>query len=116
MGIPKGEIRRINDMNVFAVTCSFSIFAYIWLLIVLMVWTPDRVTMVEGKYSSEGAAREWSTVVDISIPPPSFKSVSLSLSRSSLSKTPKQVLFFNPIKYILNIFYHTLLLYPVTWM
>ena len=53
----------------------------------------------EGEYLSEGAAREWSTVVDISIPPPSFKPVSLSLSRSPLSKTPKQV-FFNPIKYI----------------
>ena len=31
-----------------------------------------------GKYSSEGAAREWSIVVDISIPPPSFKPVSFS--------------------------------------
>ena len=37
-----------------------------------------------------------STVVDISIPPPYFKPVSLYLSRSLLSKTPKQV-FFNPI-------------------
>ena len=36
--------------------------------------------------SSEGAAREWSTVVvvDISIPPPSFKPVSWCLSRSPL--------------------------------
>ena len=33
---------------------------------------------------SEGAAREWSTVVKISIPPLSFKSVPLSLSRSPL--------------------------------
>ena len=48
VGIPKGEIRRINDMNVFAVTCSFSIFAYIWLLIVLMAWTPNRVTLEEA--------------------------------------------------------------------
>ena len=46
-----------------------------------------------GKYSSEGAAREWSTVVDISIKPPSFKPVSLSSPRSPLSKTPKQVIF-----------------------
>ena len=46
-----------------------------------------------GKYSSERAAREWSTVVDISIPPPSFKLVSLSSPRSPLSKTPKQVIF-----------------------
>ena len=34
-----------------------------------------------------------STVVDISIPPPSFKHVALSLSRFPLSKTPKQVFF-----------------------
>ena len=48
-----------------------------------------------GKYLSEGAAREWSTVVDISIPPPCFIPVSylfhtcfipvsLALSRSLL--------------------------------
>lgn len=48
IGIPKGEIRRINDMNVFAVTCTFSIFAYLWLLIVLMVWTPNVVTLEEA--------------------------------------------------------------------
>ena len=34
-----------------------------------------------------------STVVDISIPPPSFKLVPLSSPRSPLSKTPKQVFF-----------------------
>ena len=51
---------------------------------------------IYGKYLSEGAAREWSTVVSIFISPPSFKPVSLYLSRSPLSKTPKQV-FFNPI-------------------
>ena len=37
-----------------------------------------------GKYLSEGAAREWSTVVDICIPSPYFKPVSLFLLRSSL--------------------------------
>ena len=49
-----------------------------------------------GKYSKrrERASRNGSTVVDISIPPPSFKPVSLSLLRiSSISKTPKQVVF-----------------------
>ena len=49
--------------------------------------------------AKERASRNGSTVVDISIPPPSFKSVSLYLSRSPFSKTPKQV-FFNPYKYI----------------
>ena len=47
----------------------------------------------QGKYSSEGAAREWSTVVDISIPPLTFKLVPLSSPRSPLSKTPKHVIF-----------------------
>ena len=46
-----------------------------------------------GKYLSEGAAREWSTVVDISITHPSFKRVPWSSPRSPLSKTPKQVFF-----------------------
>jgi hypothetical protein len=41
--------------------------------------------------------REWSTVVKIFIPPPSFKPISLSFSRFIYSKTPKQV-FFNPKK------------------
>ena len=48
----------------------------------------------EGKYSKRRSEhREWSTVVDSSVPLPSFKPVSLSLSRSPLSKTPKQVFF-----------------------
>ena len=39
--------------------------------------------------------------IDISITPPSFKPVALSLSRSPLSKTPKQVFFLT-----LSIFCH----------
>ena len=42
---------------------------------------------------SEGAEREWSTVVDIFITHPSFKPVSLFLSRSHLSKIPQTSLF-----------------------
>ena len=57
-----------------------------------------------GEYLSEGAAREWSTVVKICIPPPSFKPVSFSLSRSPLFKTHKQV-FFHPI-HILTLLPH----------
>ena len=50
-----------------------------------------------------------STVVDISIPPPSFKPVALSLSRiSSIVKHPNKS-FFNPIN-IFDIFLHTLYL------
>ena len=48
-----------------------------------------------GKYTKRRSVHRVmeSTIVDISIPPPSFKPVSLSLSQSSLSKTPKQVFF-----------------------
>ena len=43
-------------------------------------------------------------VVDISIPPPSFKPVSLSLSRSSLFQNTPNKSFFNVIKSILTSF------------
>jgi len=48
MAIPNGEIRKICDMPVFAITASFSIFAYVWLLIILVGITPNRVDVVEG--------------------------------------------------------------------
>ena len=47
----------------------------------------------DGEYLRKRAAREWSTVVDISTKPPSFKLVPLSSPRSPLSKTPKHVIF-----------------------
>ena len=56
-------------------------------------FTDVSVSSIQGEYLSEGAAREWSTVVKIFIPPPSFKPVTLSLPRSPLFKTPKQVFF-----------------------
>lgn len=34
--------------QVYALTAVTSMFAYIWLLIMLMVWTPDRITVAEG--------------------------------------------------------------------
>lgn len=40
--------KKIDDMGVFAITAISSIFAYVWLFIVLSVWTPDQVTMVEA--------------------------------------------------------------------
>jgi len=41
--IPDGETRRIKDMNVFSVTASFSVFAYLWLLFILELNTKDIV-------------------------------------------------------------------------
>eukprot|EP00003_Mantamonas_plastica_P001841 TRINITY_DN1131_c0_g1_i6.p1 TRINITY_DN1131_c0_g1~~TRINITY_DN1131_c0_g1_i6.p1 ORF type:complete len:536 (+),score=164.87 TRINITY_DN1131_c0_g1_i6:24-1610(+) len=46
--IPDNETRRIKDFGVFMVTASFSVFAYLWLVIVLMVWTPNVVTLEEA--------------------------------------------------------------------
>jgi len=44
-----GEGRKIVDMNVFTVTASFSIWAYVWLIVVLvMPPTPDVCSFYEG--------------------------------------------------------------------
>ena len=43
--------------------------------------------------SEESEHREWSTVVDISIPPPSFKHVSLSLSTFSSIQNTQTCIF-----------------------
>ena len=56
-----------------------------WMLSV-WIWAKrsEQTLVLLVSIPSEGAAREWSTVVDISIIPFSFKPVSMSLSRSSL--------------------------------
>eukprot|EP00639_Heterosigma_akashiwo_P010030 CAMPEP_0206362912 /NCGR_PEP_ID=MMETSP0294-20121207/1268_1 /ASSEMBLY_ACC=CAM_ASM_000327 /TAXON_ID=39354 /ORGANISM="Heterosigma akashiwo, Strain CCMP2393" /LENGTH=249 /DNA_ID=CAMNT_0053808135 /DNA_START=131 /DNA_END=877 /DNA_ORIENTATION=- len=48
VAVPPGEARTLNQLGVFFITAGFSIFAYVWLILILMVWTPDRVTVVEG--------------------------------------------------------------------
>ncbi|KAK6170123.1 hypothetical protein SNE40_018595 [Patella caerulea] len=48
MAIPSGEIRRINNMKVFAVTAFSCIFAYVWLIIVLVGISPGRVEIWEA--------------------------------------------------------------------
>lgn len=32
----------------YGVTALFSVFAYVWLIIILIVWTPDVVTITEA--------------------------------------------------------------------
>ncbi|XP_067128106.1 sodium/calcium exchanger Calx-like isoform X2 [Centruroides vittatus] len=46
--IPPGEFRRIRMINVFMITAFFSIFAYLWLLVVLLAITPERVEVWEA--------------------------------------------------------------------
>ncbi|XP_052770198.1 sodium/calcium exchanger 2-like isoform X2 [Mya arenaria] len=48
ISVPKGEVRKIDLIKVFAITCIFSIWAYIWLIIILIVITPDYVDMWEA--------------------------------------------------------------------
>ena len=42
------EPKKIADLGVFGVTAFFSLFAYIWLLVVLKYWTKDHVSLIEA--------------------------------------------------------------------
>nr|XP_033808809.1 sodium/calcium exchanger 3 isoform X4 [Geotrypetes seraphini] len=46
--IPDGETRRIKHLRVFFVTAAWSIFAYIWLYMILAVFSPGVVQVWEG--------------------------------------------------------------------
>lgn len=46
--IPNNEIRRIKHLRVFFVTATWSVFAYIWLYLILAFFTPGVVSVWEG--------------------------------------------------------------------
>ncbi|XP_053553678.1 sodium/calcium exchanger 3 isoform X2 [Bombina bombina] len=46
--IPDGEVRKIKHLRVFFVTAAWSIFAYIWLYMILAVFSPGIVQVWEG--------------------------------------------------------------------
>ena len=46
--IPAPEHRRINAIKVFAVTASFCVFAYVWLIIILVANTANYVDLWEA--------------------------------------------------------------------
>jgi Ca2+/Na+ antiporter len=48
VSIPKGETRTIKQLGVFLTTSAYSIFAYIWLLIIVLVSSPNVITITEG--------------------------------------------------------------------
>jgi len=48
MAIPAGETRTIMDINVFYITAGASIISYVWLLFILVVSSPDIITIWEG--------------------------------------------------------------------
>lgn len=46
--IPKNQVRRIKHLRVFFVTATWSIFAYVWLYLILAYFSPGIVTITEG--------------------------------------------------------------------
>ncbi|KAI0228381.1 Sodium/calcium exchanger 3 [Lamellibrachia satsuma] len=48
LAIPSPDVRRIKAIKVFAVTAFFSVFAYLWLLIILMWSSPNVVELWEA--------------------------------------------------------------------
>jgi Sodium/calcium exchanger protein len=48
MAVPDGETKIITDFAVFAFTAVVSIWAYLWMLVVYTMWTPDQITILEA--------------------------------------------------------------------
>jgi len=46
--LPEGETRRIKHLNVFAFTASCSVGAYIWMYLILSVFSPGEIQVWEG--------------------------------------------------------------------
>lgn len=46
--IPPGEVRKIKHLRVFFVTATWSLFAYIWLYLILAYFSPGQVDIWEG--------------------------------------------------------------------
>lgn len=47
--VPDGETRKIKHLRVFFVTAAWSIFAYIWLYLILSVFSPGEVAVRTGQ-------------------------------------------------------------------
>ena len=46
--IPDGQLRKIKELDAYYVTASFSIFAYVWLVFILQVASPNVVDIWEA--------------------------------------------------------------------
>lgn len=44
----QGQLNKINDLGVFAITATSSIFAYIWLYICLEIWSSGIISLAEA--------------------------------------------------------------------
>lgn len=54
--VPDGETRKIKHLRVFFVTAAWSIFAYIWLYLILSVFSPGEVAVRTGLALVSGEA------------------------------------------------------------
>uniref|UniRef100_A0A7S2B921 Calx-beta domain-containing protein n=1 Tax=Haptolina brevifila TaxID=156173 RepID=A0A7S2B921_9EUKA len=48
VSLEDGDVRTLKQLGVFLTTAVFSLFAYIWLFIMVISWTPEVVTVEEG--------------------------------------------------------------------
>ncbi|RUS91007.1 hypothetical protein EGW08_001224, partial [Elysia chlorotica] len=48
LSIPDGDVRKIRNLRVFAVTSCFGVLAYVWMTMVLLVITPEQVDLWEA--------------------------------------------------------------------
>jgi len=48
VAVPSPSQRKVSDVSVLSVTASFSVFAYLWMIFILMVNSPDVVEVWEG--------------------------------------------------------------------
>ncbi|XP_046717922.1 sodium/calcium exchanger 3 isoform X1 [Silurus meridionalis] len=46
--VPEGEVRKVKHLRVFFVTAACSLFAYVWLYMILAVFSPNEVQVWEG--------------------------------------------------------------------
>lgn len=46
--IEDGQVRKIKEVAVYAITATTSVLAYMWLMFIIMVWTPNVCTISEG--------------------------------------------------------------------
>lgn len=46
--LPSGQVKRIKEFNVFIITSFFSVFAYIWLFLILVIISPDVIEVWEA--------------------------------------------------------------------
>jgi len=46
--LPKGEGRLVQERGVFAITAVFSVLAYLWLIVILNVFSPNIIELWEG--------------------------------------------------------------------